>query len=195
MKAPLKNHQGLTLIELLVALVLLVVLVVVALPKFNRYQDIARKSEAKLSLSEIFLAEQNFKTANGFYTSCIEKAGYKPLNPLRFYTSGFGTGATNKITCGSNSNKSCRLFDVSKNLLCNHMDGETYFSANTQANPSVPIGNISHINDGPVPITDMTKDKFTAAAAGQIWSTNAQYINVWQIDEKKQLSETWPGGI
>jgi len=63
----LKNHKGITLIELLIIVVIIGTLAVLAVPRFMDGTMKSRQFVAKATLLEIAIAEQDYFFANGYY--------------------------------------------------------------------------------------------------------------------------------
>ena len=59
--------QGFTLIELLVVVALIGILSAIGIVSYGKYKTSAEKKQAEISLSSIYLAEQEYKSNNGSY--------------------------------------------------------------------------------------------------------------------------------
>ena len=59
--------QGFTLIELLVVVALIGILSAIGIVSYSKYKTTAEKKQAEISLSSIYLAEQEYKSNNGSY--------------------------------------------------------------------------------------------------------------------------------
>jgi len=59
--------QGFTLIELLVVVALIGILSAIGVVSYSKYKTSAEKKQAEISLSSIYLAEQEYKSNNGSY--------------------------------------------------------------------------------------------------------------------------------
>ena len=62
-----RYSQGFTLIELLVVVALIGILSAIGIVSFGKYKTSAEKKQAEISLSSIYLAEQEYKSNNGSY--------------------------------------------------------------------------------------------------------------------------------
>ena len=61
------NNKGFTLIELLVVVALIGILSAIGIVSYGKYKTSAEKKQAEISLSSIYLAEQEYKSNNGSY--------------------------------------------------------------------------------------------------------------------------------
>ena len=59
--------RGFTLIELLVVVALIGILSAIGIVYYGKYKTSAEKKQAEISLSSIYLAEQEYKSNNGTY--------------------------------------------------------------------------------------------------------------------------------
>ncbi len=68
-----RYSQGFTLIELLVVVALIGILSAIGIVSYGKYKTSAEKKQAEISLSSIYLAEQEYKSNNGsyFYNSSL----------------------------------------------------------------------------------------------------------------------------
>ena len=62
-----RYSQGFTLIELLVVVALIGILSAIGIVSYGKYKTSAEKKQAEISLSSIYLAEQEYKANNGSY--------------------------------------------------------------------------------------------------------------------------------
>ena len=62
-----RYSQGFTLIELLVVVALIGILSAIGIVSYGKYKSTAEKKQAEISLSSIYLAEQEYKSNNGSY--------------------------------------------------------------------------------------------------------------------------------
>lgn len=68
-----KNHQGFTLLELMIVMVVTSILVLVALPNMMSQIGKARESEAKMALSTIGLAQQTYFFEKQSFSDQLER--------------------------------------------------------------------------------------------------------------------------
>ena len=61
------KRNGFTLIELLVVVALIGILSAIGIVSYGKYKTTAEKKQAEISLSSIYLAEQEYKSNNGSY--------------------------------------------------------------------------------------------------------------------------------
>ena len=62
-----RYSRGFTLIELLVVVALIGILSAIGVVSYSKYKTSAEKKQAEISLSSIYLAEQEYKSNNGTY--------------------------------------------------------------------------------------------------------------------------------
>lgn len=68
----MRRRKGFTLVELLVVVAVLVILTTVAYPLYTQQVLKSRRTEARVALTEIALAEQRYFTVNGSYGTAAE---------------------------------------------------------------------------------------------------------------------------
>jgi len=61
------HNRGFTLIELLVVVAIIGILSAIGIVSYGKYKTSAEKKQAEISLSSIYLAEQEYKSNNGSY--------------------------------------------------------------------------------------------------------------------------------
>ena len=61
------HRRGFTLIELLVVVAIIGILSAIGIVSYGKYKTSAEKKQAEISLSSIYLAEQEYKSNNGSY--------------------------------------------------------------------------------------------------------------------------------
>ena len=62
-----RYSRGFTLIELLVVVALIGILSAIGIVSYGKYKTSAERKQAEISLSSIYLAEQEYKSNNGSY--------------------------------------------------------------------------------------------------------------------------------
>ena len=92
MKKIITTEKAFTLIELMIVVAIIGVLSVIAIPTFDSYQQKAKQTEAKVSLSAVYTGEKAFAAEFNTYTANLEAIGYSatPKN----YVVGFGAANT-----------------------------------------------------------------------------------------------------
>ena len=123
-----RYSQGFTLIELLVVVALIGILSAIGVVSYGKYKTSAEKKQAEISLSSIYLAEQEYKSNNGsyYYSSTLNNIinelfdGVDDLSDQNFtYTiSGNSNNDTLNIQA-KHKNSNCTLNLTEKNKLTN----------------------------------------------------------------------------
>ena len=123
-----RYSQGFTLIELLVVVALIGILSAIGIVSYGKYKTSAEKKQAEISLSSIYLAEQEYKSNNGsyYYNSSLNNIinelfdGVDDLSDQNFtYTiSGNSNNDTLNIQA-KHKNSNCTLNLTEKNKLTN----------------------------------------------------------------------------
>lgn len=89
-KLALSDHQGFTLVELMVVVAIIGLLSSVAIPRFKKYQAKSKMVEAKLQLSAVYTAQAAFYSEYNMYAQCLRYMGYDPdpQRDSRYYAIG-----------------------------------------------------------------------------------------------------------
>jgi prepilin-type N-terminal cleavage/methylation domain-containing protein len=104
------DARGLTLIELIVVIGITGLLAAVAIPNYRSFQYRAMNTQAKLSLSSLYLAETSFKGDWGSYSGRLDAIGFDLVGKVYFdvgfksdFVSPFGPRGTANCNaiCGS----------------------------------------------------------------------------------------------
>lgn len=95
-------HHGFSLIELMIVVAIIAFLAMIAVPSFSRFLAKAKRAEAYMNLSSIYIAQKSYWAEHGKYTTNLsgpEGVGWVPEgyktggNAERFYyTYGFSNG-------------------------------------------------------------------------------------------------------
>lgn len=172
-----KNHQGFTLVELMVVVAIIGILSAVAVPNFRRYQSKSKQSEAKVQLAAIYNAEQASLSDYDTYANCISALGVE--RPQRaYYAIGFNAdaaGPRTQVVARGNTNCLATDFGFMPVTLLEGMAGQ----------PNITVGGLTS--------TSATVTTFTAAAAGQISTTTTVAVggyDRWTIDQNKTIINT-----
>jgi prepilin-type N-terminal cleavage/methylation domain-containing protein len=87
-----KPRNGFTLAELMVVVAVIGILSMVAVPQYKKYVIKSRKTEAKMGLASIFVAEQSAFAEYATYGTCLDALGYIPPGEVaakHYFTFGF----------------------------------------------------------------------------------------------------------
>lgn len=172
------------MIELMVTVSIVGILAAVALPNYQNFLARSRQVEAKLSLSSLYVAEISFSAEKGSFTTCVSTAGYTRPTQNVYYSVGFGTASS---TCG-NGVDDCHTTEFTNLLTCpaGAFPAGGYFGADKAAS-GTPIDRATFNANS---TTNISTSSFTAAAVGRVSHKGAATIDVWVIDERKNLRST-----
>jgi prepilin-type N-terminal cleavage/methylation domain-containing protein len=191
----LKGNAGFTLIELMVAVGITGAISAIAVPNYLKYVGKSRQAEAKIALSAIYISEKQFGTEFGYYTACLNKAGFV-AQPDRYYAIGFTNSAAGAGVCGASGDKNCNnISSPSTTLDCSSSNDWIYpaqlkVSGDVLADQSSlsPSGFTFPNATGGSPVSVMTgvgKVAFSAGAAGSV--SNNSNLDLWYINSNKTL--------
>lgn len=176
---------GFTLVELMITVSILAILASIALPNYYNFAARARQTEARVTLSSMYVAEHSFSLEQNSFTTCLTDAGYtRPSSGTMYYAAGFVATDT---TCGDGT-QSCHVSNYR----------EPAFPAGVPCTSGVfPAGGFflpdRGASGGPVTSALFTANatssisvgSFQIAVAGQISVRDSALIDVWTIDERK----------
>jgi type IV pilus assembly protein PilE len=80
-----KNHEGFTLIELMIAIAVLGILLAIAIPSYFQYIREARRAEAQSDMLQIRLGMEKWRANHNSYSSTLSNAGFTDSNDYYNY--------------------------------------------------------------------------------------------------------------
>ena len=121
-----RYSRGFTLIELLVVVALIGILSAIGIVSYGKYKTSAEKKQAEISLSSIYLAEQEYKSNNGsyYYNSSLNNIinelfdGVDDLSDQNFNYTITGNASSDTLSIqAKHKNSNCTLTLNEKNKL------------------------------------------------------------------------------
>ncbi len=94
MRSNLKNNAGLTLIELMIVVAIVAILAAIAYPSYQDHTRRARRTDAKIALTEMANLQEKFRSINLSYTTSIGALPYPGVSPEGYYNLSIPTAAT-----------------------------------------------------------------------------------------------------
>jgi prepilin-type N-terminal cleavage/methylation domain-containing protein len=198
----LNQRYGFSLLELMVAVAIIGILAVIGITNYGKTRARTRQSEAKASLSTIFVAEASFFGEWSQYTVDLQNIGFGVYGTRLRYITGFYSGSactgysttlgapaelttfSNTWSCGANVNA------AGVGQAVNWMLPATITMVANQctSNPPALSGTVSACDN------TLTSQGFTAIAIGDPNSDVGQNpLDGWAINNGKFLSNTTSG--
>lgn len=182
-----REDAGFTIIELMIAVSILGILASIALPNYYNFVARSRQTEARITLSSMYLAETSFNIDQNTFTSCLTDAGYvRPTSSTMFYAAGF---AATSSTCGDGT-QSCHLavFDepsIPGGVPCSSgaFPAGGFFLPDRGASG----GAVTNAQFTANSTSSISKTTYQIAVVGQISARDPALFDVWTIDEGKVI--------
>lgn len=178
----MKNQKGFTLIELMIVVAIIGILATIGVPQFQKFQARARQSEARTSLSGIYMAMKSFHAEWNKYYGDFRAIGFS-VDGRMLYDAGFANSGNgileHPVSTYRNSTDQSRIRRV-----CGGG-----FSAGS-CEMITPANGTTCDATGTV---DMAGG-FLANASGMV-NTNANntVCDQWTIDQNKQINNSVDG--
>jgi prepilin-type N-terminal cleavage/methylation domain-containing protein len=164
------SNEGFTLLELIICVAIVGVLTSVAGPALSRSRDRARSAEAKVLLSNLYIAEKTFFLSYSTYTTRLDVIGFSSSGSMSYE---YGFSADFSIYPPSTPLGNSRCYRICGTGCPNR--------------PTCKVSatyNLDNVVD-----QTLTADRFTAGAHAH-WSTVVGGPkDTWTINEKKILAQ------
>ena len=180
------------MVEIMIVIAIIGILTAVAIPSFHKYKARSKRTEAKILLSSIYVAQAGLMQVFNHYATCLEDANFELSNAQnRHYAIGF-----------ANENTAANSLVVGSGGECAN-GGYQYPASNHFSGQLVPASALSDIDsstsDAGAGITTPgvlnTGEAFVAGAIGYIFPGNITTATAskWTINHEKQIMEINPG--
>lgn len=83
-----------TLIELMIVVAIVAILAAIAYPSYQDHTERARRTDAKIALTEMANLQEKFRSINLAYTTSITALNYSNVSPEGYYDLSIPTAAT-----------------------------------------------------------------------------------------------------
>lgn len=168
------NQKGFSLIELMVVVAIIGILATIAVPQLSKMQAKAKQSEAKGHLSGIYTAEKAFNTEWSQYYGSMRTIGYAPDGRGLRYNAGFA--ALGVAAPAAMPGADAASFAINIGTSCTYSGAPAACNFNAQYTVAAVAGSVNP-----------TATTFTAIAAGNPNSTTLGNVDVWSIDQDKNM--------
>ena len=89
-----KDDAGMTLIELMIVVAIVAILAAIAYPSYQDHTRRARRTDAKIALTEMANLQEKFRSINLVYATNIGALPYASTSPEGYYNLSIPTAAT-----------------------------------------------------------------------------------------------------
>lgn len=214
MKKIFTNNSGFSLVELMVTVGIIGILASIAVPNYQKYQAKAKAVEAKIQLSKSYSAESFAQISYNTYVSCLNYAGYNPVNTYesRYYAVGISyvqNVIDSKAVAAGMSSGCITISDMATDASIARgsipktgaVDNNIrLFYAKKSAQKLTDINRENVFRDGIYNIAKGTVTDFGVYIIGAVGiisskvdGSNTPVADVWTIDQKKKITHLQPG--
>lgn len=165
-----RGQNGFSLTEITVALAVSAVMLITTAPSINSVLENAAHSEAKIALTELYTAQQNFRAEYNTFHFNMPHIGYLPTSSIRRYTVGFTTSSCSVSDAAS----------VDMEWIYHGMEGDT-LGFPSEGVPSPP----THC-----PTAQLRTWGFVMAAVGVTKNTTPASPDTWTINHRKNIAHS-----
>ena len=177
----MRKSEGFTLIELMIVVAIIGILAAIAIPNFLKFQCKSKQSEAKTNLSGIFTAEKAFFGEYNTYGTDLISINWQPDGtPVYLYGWSGGINPASVTGLPSYASGNCNTFVPT--VITGSGGATNRFNTGKMKD----LGGIALASPSLLGVA-LSGASFTAAAIGDIDTDAAVQVDLWSIDNTKQL--------